>query len=88
MTTRNLGLDQPATAMIRAGFGFNVGQNFGRTKQDTPFWPYPEMNSGMHHFGWIRAMPESTLGFLRFGNRDGWILVSTCREAIRETVTA
>lgn len=51
---------------IKAGWGFNVGQDFARAQSDTPIELAPdEYAQGGNLIGYIAGNPKSTLGFMR-----------------------
>ena len=56
---------------IKQGWGFDVGQNFARAVIDTPIELSEKEHSGSPRFaiGYIAAIPSSTLGFLRIGDK-------------------
>lgn len=53
-------------AVIKAGWGFNVGGDFARAKVDTPVELAPEEFAKPHHvIGYITGDKSSPLGFMR-----------------------
>ena len=68
---------------IKVGYGFHVGQDFGRVSEDTPITLAPdEYARPGHAIGYIPAMPDRPEGFLRNGNRDGLIRVHVAKDCI------
>lgn len=59
--------------VIKAGWGFNVGQDFARANEDTPIEIDCVRDSDT--FGYIAANPKSTLGFLRGSYNDSRVRV-------------
>lgn len=57
------------TPHIKAGYGFSVGQNFARATKDTPIRLAPsEYAVKGNVIGYIAPDPDSSLGFLRYGD--------------------
>ena len=69
---------------IKAGWGFNVGQDFARTVIDTPIDVAPKEYAKLGYvIGYIAADPASSLGFLRgFGGKP--VRVHVRKDALNE----
>lgn len=72
----------PATLL--AGHGFDVGQDFGRAKLDMP----AEIDRSQYArpgcvIAYIDANPASSLGFLKYGDRNGKIRIHASESAFK-----
>lgn len=78
----------PAAAypkIIKAGYGFNVGQDFARAKTDLPCRvAAQEYARPGHVIAYTPAQLGSNLGFLRIGDRNGEIRVHVLESALAE----
>ncbi len=70
---------------IKAGWGFDVEQNFARAVIDTPIELDEKAFSGSPRYviGYIAENPASTLGFLKYGH-NGKVRVRIDRASIGE----
>jgi len=72
---------------IKAGWGFNVQQDFARAKVDTPIELAPsEYAKPGHVIGYIAEDAKSSLGFLRYGSK-GKVRVHARLDSIGEEST-
>lgn len=64
------------THELRAGYGFDIGQNFARAAKYIPariaLGEYAKPGCVI---AYIPADPASSLGFLKYGNKDGEIRI-------------
>ena len=69
---------------IKSGWGFDVGNNFGRVSADTPVELAESEYAGGPRWviGYIAENPASSLGFLRIGS-NGKVRVRLDRAAIK-----
>ncbi len=71
------------TAVIRQGYGFDVGQDFARATKDLPVTlARNEYAKPGCVIGYIDADPNASLGFLKYGNRDGKVRVHCLESAL------
>ena len=69
---------------IKAGWGFNVGNDFARAKVDTPIELAPnEYAKPGNVIGYIAGDPDSPLGFMRSAR----VRVHVQRVALSDTTT-
>ena len=77
------------THTLKAGFGFDVGQDFARAKADTPARLAPtEYAKPGRVIAYIPADPSASLGFLKYGNRDGEVRIHALSNAFSEGAPA
>lgn len=78
------------THTLKSGFGFDVGQDFARATADTPARLAPqEYAKAGRVIAYIPANPNSSLGFLKYGDRNGEIRIHALATAFAENaVTA
>lgn len=71
----------PAAPYLRAGYGFDVGQNFARAGVDTPCEIAPkEYARPCFLVAYIPENPASSLGFLKYGS-GGKVRIHTRKDA-------
>ena len=66
--------------ILKAGFGVNVGYDFARLNEDTPFEIDEKATRGSHVYGWIAGNPNHKLGFMRAKR----IRVQTIMQALKQ----
>ena len=67
--------------MIKKGWGFDVGGNFARAKEDIPIELAPNEYAKPHHvIGYISGDKNHSLGFMRYPR----IRVHVKREALQD----
>lgn len=72
------------TDYIRKGWGFTVQQNFARAAEELPCRLSPsEYAKPGHTIAYIKANPESNLGFLKHGDENGEIRIHVKKQALR-----
>lgn len=71
MHTQNKSTAPGYTAVIRKGWGFDVGQNFARANEDTPVELAESEYAGGPRWviGYIAENPAASLGFLKYGHQ-------------------
>jgi hypothetical protein len=71
-------------AILLAGHGFDVGQDFGRAALDMP----ADLDRSQYAkpgcvIAYIDANPASSLGFLKYGDRNGKIRIHAREQAFK-----
>lgn len=68
-------------AILKKGWGFEVGQNFARAPEDTPIRITEEYARPGHVIGYIAGFPDHALGFMR-GDKNGDVRIHVTLNAI------